>query len=125
VQPAQGPTLTFSANPVSVVAGGSATLTWSSTNTDSCLASDGWTGSRPTSGTEATGTLDGTTTYTLSCAGAGGSIQHSTRVTVRGSPSADSSSGGGALGLELLALLGLLNSWRRRCARDWLVAFRV
>ncbi len=47
-------------------------LTWSSQQADSCAASGGWSGSRSTSGTATVGPLDGSTTFTLTCTGAGG-----------------------------------------------------
>ena len=47
------PTISFSAAPATVTAGQSVNLTWSSTNASSCTASDGWSGTRPTSGSQA------------------------------------------------------------------------
>jgi hypothetical protein len=57
-------------------------LTWVSTNATACTASGGWTGSLATSGTKSTGALSASTTYTLSCTGAGGSATQSATVTV-------------------------------------------
>lgn len=68
----QPPTITMSANPTSVAEGESSVLTWSTTNATSCSASDGWSGSRPVNGTFETAGLPATTTFTLSCSGAGG-----------------------------------------------------
>ncbi|MGD8608448.1 MAG: glycoside hydrolase family 140 protein, partial [Myxococcales bacterium] len=48
----------------------------------SCTASGGWTGDRPPSGTESTGALSQTTTFTLECAGPGGSASDSAVVEV-------------------------------------------
>ena len=76
------PTLTLTANPLSVEAGQASTLTWSSTNATSCTAMDGWSGSRPTSGSETTAALSGTTSYTLECAGPGGSAWETVIVAV-------------------------------------------
>lgn len=76
------PTLTFAADPLSVNAGGSSTLTWSATNATSCTARDGWTGPRATSGVASTGALNGTTSYTLECTGEGGSVWETVIVTV-------------------------------------------
>lgn len=81
VSAATKPTVTFSADPASIAAGQSSTLTWSSTNATSCTASGGWSGSEPISGTAAVSPAV-TTTYTLSCAGTGGSATASTTVTV-------------------------------------------
>lgn len=76
------PTVSLSAGPVSVTAGQSATLTWSSTNADSCTASGAWSGAQPTSGSLSTGALNQTSTYALFCSGTGGSANTSTTVTV-------------------------------------------
>jgi hypothetical protein len=66
-----GPTLTLTASPTSINIGQSSTLTWSSTNTSSCTASGGWSGSEPTSG-NATVFPTSTTTYALNCNGTDG-----------------------------------------------------
>ena len=78
------PTVTLTANPTSINAGNSSTLTWSSSNATSCVASGGWSGSQPTSGSKSV-TPSGTTTYTLNCSGAGGSTSKSATVSVSGS----------------------------------------
>jgi hypothetical protein len=82
VAAASAPTLTLTANPTSVTSGGSSTLNWNSTNATSCTASGGWTGSKNLSGTQSTGALTATQTYTLQCTGSGGSISRSATVTV-------------------------------------------
>jgi fibronectin type III domain protein len=61
-------------------------LTWVSTNATACTASGGWTGSLATSGAKSTGPLSASTTYTLSCTGAGGSATQSAAVTVTAAP---------------------------------------
>lgn len=76
------PTLALSVNPPSVDAGGSSTLTWSSTNATSCVASGGWSGARQTSGNQSTGALNATTMFVLACTGTGGTAQQSVTVTV-------------------------------------------
>jgi hypothetical protein len=76
------PTLTLAADPLSIASGDSSTLTWSSTNATSCIARDGWSGSKDTSGSQSTGALSGTTTFTLECSGAGGSVWETVTVTV-------------------------------------------
>ena len=76
------PTVTLSASPTSVASGGASTLSWSSTNATSCSASGGWTGSKTTSGSQSTGALSVTTSYTLTCTGPGGSANASATVTV-------------------------------------------
>ncbi len=77
------PTLTFSANPLSVTSGGNSNLSWSSTNATSCTASGAWSGSKATSGSQSTSTLTSNQTYTLSCAGAGGNISRNVTITVQ------------------------------------------
>jgi hypothetical protein len=81
-----GPSVSLSANPTSISPGSSSTLTWSSSNATSCVASGGWSGSKSTSGSQSV-TPSGTTTYTLTCSGAGGSASQSATVSVSGSTS--------------------------------------
>lgn len=76
------PTLTFSANPTSVAYNGSTMLTWSTTNATACTASNGWTGSKNTSGTETVSGLTATATFALNCTGTGGSVSQSVTVSV-------------------------------------------
>jgi len=79
------PTCNISASPASINYGSSSTISWSSTNATSCsIASPGWTG---TSGSQNTGSLTSTRTYTESCTGAGGSCTDSATVTVSAPPS--------------------------------------
>ncbi|MDB6084330.1 MAG: glu81, partial [Gammaproteobacteria bacterium] len=66
------PAAMLSAAPTSVAAGGTSTLTWSSTDATACTASGGWTGSLATSGTQATGALTADTTFSLTCTDPGG-----------------------------------------------------
>ena len=75
------PTVSIAANPASISAGQSSTLTWSSTNASSCSASDGWGGSEPLNGSATVSPAE-TTIYTLTCTGAGGSASNSATVTV-------------------------------------------
>ena len=84
--PPPEPTLTLTANPLSIQAGESSTLTWSSTNATSCTASGGWSGSKSVNGSESTGPLGATTAYTLDCVGDGGSVSKSVTVTVSAPP---------------------------------------
>lgn len=65
-------TATLTASPTSIVSGQSSTLTWSSTDATSCTASGAWSGSLATSGSQSVSPTS-TSTYTLSCTGAGGS----------------------------------------------------
>jgi F5/8 type C domain-containing protein len=85
------PTVTLTASPTSVTSGQASTLSWSSSNTTSCTASGGWSGSEPTSGSAAV-TPSQTNTYNISCNGAGGTASSSASVTVS-APSAPSGGG--------------------------------
>ena len=71
--------------------GGSAQLSWSSSDATTCNASGTWSGTRALSGSETTGVLGtpGERTYTLVCTGAGGSATASVDVSVRGSTTSD------------------------------------
>lgn len=82
--PTPAPTLTLSVSTTALTTGGTATLTWSSTNATACTASDTWVGTKAVSGSESTGsqTSAGTKTFTLACIGAGGSVTKSVSVTV-------------------------------------------
>ena len=88
------PSLTLSVNPPSLTAGDSATITWTSKNITSCTASDGWTGTKATAGTESVSPTQ-TTTYTLSCTGPKGNDSRSVTVTVGTN---GGGGGGGGLG---------------------------
>lgn len=79
--PVSVPTVTLTANPATITAGGSSTLTWASTNATSCLAN--FSSSAKTSDSQSVSPTD-TTTYTITCTGAGGSKSASTIVTVSG-----------------------------------------
>jgi len=59
-------TISISASPRSIVAGQSATLSWSATNAVNCSASNGWSGAKATSGS-ITVAPNSTTTYALTC----------------------------------------------------------
>jgi len=118
--PPPAPTVTLTANPTSVSVNGVSTLTWTSTNATSCTASGGWSGTKATSGTESTGALSNSQSYTLTCTGAGGSANSIATVTVTpgggGGGGGSTDSGGGSMGWLSLALLGLLGLRRRMLA---------
>ncbi len=64
------PVVTLTATPATVTAGSTAKLTWSATNKPtSCIASDDWSGSKPTKGSSTTAKLTKVQTYlyTLTC----------------------------------------------------------
>ena len=79
------PVISISAQPGTITAGSSATLTWASTDATSCTASGGWSGTRPTSGSASTGPLSSPgTTFMLTCSGPGGSSSGQVTVYVSG-----------------------------------------
>ncbi len=85
--PPTAPTVDIKANgsdgPITIPYNTPASLTWTSTNTTgACTASNGWTGSRATSGSQGTGSLTSSKTYTLTCTGPGGSASDSVTVNV-------------------------------------------
>ena len=77
------PTVTIAVAPISITVGQTAKLTWSSTNTTACTASNAWTGSQAVSGTQSvTPTATGSLSYVLTCTGAGGSANATAVLTV-------------------------------------------
>lgn len=101
----------FVSTPTSVASGGTVTLSWASTNSTSCTLSGGGgfsNTSEATSGSATSTALTAATTFTLTCTGSGGNTSQTASVTID-SPSSSSHSGGGALGVDFLAvLLGLV-----------------
>jgi len=81
VAPTPAPTVTLTASTASIKSGSTSTLSWTAKNADSCTASDGWSGAQTDSGTKSVSPTS-STTYTLSCSGAGGTTQVSTTVDV-------------------------------------------
>lgn len=112
--------LTLSVAPTSLVAGQTATLTWSAPAGSTCTASGGWTGTEGPSGTApVTPTTVGTASYALSCTdtggtyGTGSTASMSVSVTVTAPTAftntvlvADSVAGG-----ALLTDVSLVNPW--------------
>jgi len=80
--------LTFTATPATIAPGTAATLDWTATNATACTASGGWSGSRAASGSQSTGNLAATTSYTLACDGDGASAVRTVTVTVSNTPPA-------------------------------------
>jgi predicted heme/steroid binding protein len=74
------PTISFIANPTSVVSGNESKLTWSTTNADTCMGiggQNGWNGSSPVTSNAIgwmTGAITSPQTFTLRCTNAGGGI---------------------------------------------------
>ncbi|HEY5808781.1 MAG TPA: hypothetical protein VIT67_12475, partial [Povalibacter sp.] len=82
--PPQGttpPTVTLSADRNSVLTGQAVALSWTSTGARSCTASSGWNGSKATQGTESVASVAGSSTYTITCENAGGTVNSSVTVT--------------------------------------------
>jgi hypothetical protein len=61
------PSVSISADPTIISAGGSTTLTWSTVNATACTASGAWSGAKPTAGTEGRGPLSGSNNFILTC----------------------------------------------------------
>lgn len=74
------PTATLSANPVAVIAGNPSTLTWSSTNANSCTGTNFSTGGATSGSVAVTPSSD--TAYSVSCTGAGGTANAQASVAV-------------------------------------------
>ena len=78
------PTVSISAAPATVASGGSTLLSWSASDASSCSATGAWSGGKPTSGSQTINSVASTSTYTLTCTGAGGSTTRSATVNVTG-----------------------------------------
>lgn len=87
------PTVDLRANasngPITIAFNTAANLTWSSTNATGCTASASvatpvWSGGKATSGSQSSGNLTSSRTFTLSCTGAGGNASDSVTVNVSG-----------------------------------------
>lgn len=80
------PTVEIKANgldsPITISYNTSITLTWTSTNSDSCEVSGDWSGTKSTSGSESTGNLISSKTYIITCTGPGGSTTAKMMVNV-------------------------------------------
>jgi hypothetical protein len=83
--PSPAPAVTLTALPDSLVAGEQSTLTWAASDADTCSASGAWSGSLATSGTLAVTPL-GTSTYGITCNGAGGSTSDQVTIVVNAGP---------------------------------------
>ena len=77
------PTVTLSTSSESVEVNSEFTLTWSTTDADSCTASGDWSGDKATSGNESSTEVQiGTKVYTISCSGTGGEVTASVNVEI-------------------------------------------
>jgi hypothetical protein len=79
--PAPVPVVNLSVSPAIIEQGQSATLSWTSTDADSCVASSGWSGTHSTMGTLSVSPA-ATATYIMTCSGEGGTASDSVIVTV-------------------------------------------
>ena len=108
------PAVGLTAAPSIIEIGDSSVLSWTATGATSCTASgNGWTGSRPTSGTEVVSPT-ATRSYTLTCTGPGGSDtdgvtvalvahDHSLAITTGATGSPDPVAPGGMVALGVVA----------------------
>ena len=81
--PSPRATVSVAINPVAVMPGQSATLTWTSSNANACTASGAWSGTLGTSGST-TVMLQGSAaqSYTLTCSGDGLPMQYTATLGV-------------------------------------------
>lgn len=86
------PAVTLAANPGSITVGATSTLSWTSTNTNSCSAV--WTTATSTSGSQDVAPSI-TTEYSISCTGTNGTVSATTTVTVTSVPPVNPPGGGG------------------------------
>lgn len=81
------PTVSIAVSPSTVAANQSATVTWSSTETTSCAGSGGWSGDQAVNGAmNVTPTDFSNISYTLTCAGVGGTAAQTATLTVAKDP---------------------------------------
>jgi lysophospholipase L1-like esterase len=119
VTPPPVPSVTLSATPGTVTNGSTARLSWSTKDANDCAASGAWTGQKGPAGDEQTTALATESTFSLSCAGPGGSAYATITIKVTAAPgfteaptptvTATSGGGGGTLSWwEVSGLLMLL-----------------
>lgn len=121
IKPASGgppsPSITLTADPATVSLQGSSTLTWEALDANSCTASGGWSGFKDLTGSETVGPLAASTTFALTCSGAGGTASQEVNVVIDNggnSPSGGQNGGSGAGAISPYLLLGLLALAARR-----------
>lgn len=66
------PTVSFSGNPGTGIAPAQTTLTWGTTGATACTGSGGWSGAKAANGSEQITGIAVDTTFTITCAGPGG-----------------------------------------------------
>lgn len=79
------PTVTITANPSTIFRGDTSVLTWNSNDADSCVASNGWSGSKSLDGSQ-TVSPSNDTTYRITCTNEFGSDSDTTTVHVNERP---------------------------------------
>lgn len=82
VQAASQPIINFTTTNSNLENGESSMLSWTTENAEACTASADWSGSRPLSGSQNTGALSTTSTFTLTCSGEGGEVANTINVVV-------------------------------------------
>ncbi len=80
------PTVALTASASQVSAGDSVTLSWTSSNANSCTAAGAWSGARSTTGSVSVGPLQANSTFVLNCSGAGGSASDTVSIRVNAVP---------------------------------------
>lgn len=115
------PTVSLSSDASTVTSGGTVHLIWTTTGATSCTASGGgwtgtFTGTQATADTATSPAITASTTFTLTCDGAGGQTAGSVTVSLATTSAGASKGGGGALGEVLLLVLGACALARRRAA---------
>lgn len=110
------PALTLTPSAISVASGSNITLNWSSSDASTCTASDGWSGSKASSGNESIGPIITDTKLTLSCSGTTGTVNKSVTIQVKlaASETPQAKSGGGAMQWWLLLILAAVALARSR-----------
>ncbi len=82
------PTASLSVSTSDARIGGSATLTWTSTNALSCTASGDWSGTLATTGSQSIAITKAASNFTLNCSGAGGNANAQATITGWNAPTA-------------------------------------
>ena len=71
-----------SEGPVSVLSGSAISVSWTSSNVTSCIASGNWSGTKSTSGATSIPGITSNRIFTITCTGKGGSISDSVTVNI-------------------------------------------
>ncbi len=115
------PTASITASPTTITAGGSTTLTWSSTNADRCVASgggggDNWAGPKAASGSVTVteplipATPSVTLTFTINCSSDASGLSAQASANVVDNAPTEEKSGGGGGAMDLWSLLFLFGA---------------